>query len=327
MMDFDFKPKRSSSPNDVSEKGSVLCVQQLLSGTNTTTRLSDNDKTANYDGYIELLVSDFIRGKITVQVKTYETRYAGVPKFPVPTSLLGYAQSVPTEVVMLLVANPAENAVYWKHISREFIAENKSKVGQETITYHFTEDEILNQNNRDNIVEQWKGIYTKLAASISNDRAKIQKIIDSYANAFEYIDTCFFNLPDSYIERKELAAISDWIRKDAQQDDARFNNVCMVTGDAGVGKSVIIKQLACRLRDEGTPLLAIKADMRDLTSEKAMDDISEVITHLSSEKTTRVVLLIDQIDALSQSLTNDRRQIQAYYSIIQKFSSPYYHNL
>jgi Cdc6-like AAA superfamily ATPase len=318
-MDFDFKPKRSSSPNDVSEEDTVLCVRQLLSGTETKTRLSDNDKTANYDGYIELLNSRFICGKITVQIKTYETRYAGARKHPIPTSLLGYALSVPTEVVMLLVIDHAENAVYWKHISQEFIDENKSKSHQETIIYHFAKNEILNRNNRCNIVEQWKGIYASLAESIAQNQNRIQKIIDSYANAFEHVDTCFFNLPNSHIERKELTEIDDWIRKDLKEDDPWFNNVCMVTGEAGAGKSVVIKQLAHRLKGKSTPVLAIKADMRSITSEKVMEEICEVITHLSSDKTKRTVLLIDQIDALSQTLTNDRSQIKAYYSIIKKF--------
>ncbi|NDV56544.1 NACHT domain-containing NTPase [Bacteroides sp. 519] len=323
---MDFTPNKSITPSVILEKSSISHVERLFLGSEANPYLSDNDKTPNYDGIIELLDGQIICGKITVQVKSYPPKYAGLNKFDIPTSLLGYAQRVPTEVVVLLVVDHLNKIVFWKHISNEFINQNKSKATQFTITYNFTKEEILSEINKDETIKQWKAIYNTTAESIVNKTEKINAIIDSYACAFECVNTHFYSIPDSYIERQELSQIYQWIY-DAKGNIKESDNICILTGEAGVGKSVIIKQLANKLRTDNLPLLAIKADISNITSNKIIETINEVVNYISSDKNVRAVLLIDQIDALSQSLSNDRAQINAYYSILSKFSSLTYSNL
>ena len=324
---MNFTPNKSITPNVISEKSSVYFVEQLFLGSEANPYLSENDKTPNYDGIIELLEDQIICGKITVQVKSYSHKYDGLKKFDIPTSLLGYAQKVPTEIVLLLVVDHANGVVYWKHISNEFISQNKSKAGQLTITYTFSEQEILCKKNLCEIINQWKTIYKTTAESIYNREKQINRTIEAYACAFEYVNTHFYSIPESYIARQELEVIHQWIGLEIKETDEEFDNICILTGDAGVGKSVVIKQLANKLKHNNIPLLAIKADINNTTTNEIIETINEVVNYLSSDKRAKAVLLIDQIDALSQSLSNDRAQINAYFSIINKFSNPIYSNL
>lgn len=324
---MNFTPKKSITPSVISEKSSIYHIEQLFLGSEANPYLSENDKTPNYDGIIELLDKQIICGKITVQVKSHSPKYEGLNKFDIPTSLLGYAQRVPTEVVFILVVDHINKIVYWKYISDDFINQNKSKSEQLTITYSFSAEETITEGNKDEVISQWKKIYTTTAESIINRETKINAIIESYACAFEYVNTYFYSMPDSYIERQELNDIYQWIYQSNKKTNKDFQNICVLTGDAGVGKSVIIKQLSNKLKQTGTPLLAIKADISEISSGEIIETINQVVNYLSSDKNATAVLLIDQIDALSQSLSNDRAQINAYYSIINKFSDPVYSNL
>lgn len=324
-MNLIFSPNKSITASVLLEKTSIQYIEALLLNTDANPYLSENDKTPNYDGYIELLDGEFICGKITVQVKTYPDKYKGAGKFDIPTSLLGYSLSVPTEIVLLLVVDSSQEIIYWKHISNEFIYENRSKASQKTITYNFLEQENLSFDNRIDVINLWKQIYDKSAASIIDKKKRIEELIDMYACAFEAVNSHFYSIPDSYIERLELQELIRWIKKDFIVD--KNNNICVLTGDAGVGKSVLIKQISNKLRNDGVSIFAIKADMQTITSEDVLSSIYEVINFITANKKERIVLLIDQIDALSLSLSSDRAQINAYFSLLNKFSTPLYSNL
>lgn len=320
-----FSPNKSITPSVLLEKRSIQYIENLLLNTDANPYLSENDKTPNYDGYIELLNGELICGKITVQVKTYPDKYKEAGKFDIPTSLLGYSQSVPTEVVLLLVVDTCQGIIYWKHISKEFIDENRTKANQKTITYKFLGQENLSFNNRIDVVNLWKQIYHNSASNFIDKKQRIGELIDAYACAFEAVNSYFYSLPDSYVKRSEFQELMAWIKKDFIVD--KNDNICVLTGNAGVGKSVLIKQLSNKLRNDGIRLFAIKADMQIITSEDALNSVYEVLNFITADKKERVVLLIDQIDALSQSLSSDRAQINAYFSLLNKFSTSLYSNL
>ncbi|MCU0467544.1 MAG: ATP-binding protein [Arcicella sp.] len=124
----------------------------------------------------------------------------------------------------------------------------------------------------------------------------------------------FGNLNSSQIERLEVSEIFNWIKSPVGDKDIP---IAVLVGKAGYGKSVIMKQLTQKLQEENIPTLSIKADRNLSISSRELQErlnlkygIVDSVKELAFEY-DRVVILFDQIDALSQSqsLKND-------YSII-----------
>ena len=225
-MDTEFTPNLSVSENDIAEELSVDCLKEILRHEDIKTHFTTNDKTANIDGYIELLKERRICGKITVQIKTYPQKYMGQAKFDFPTSLLAYAQKCSSELVFLIAVDNVQKTAYWKYISTTIINDNLSKANQQTITIGFETSEILSKENLEETIAHWKSLYqtqsnliinsvkinqeneelkSKLSKyqnpefSINNDYVvSLQKFIDTYNtlldNEFRSIKNhCYFN--------------------------------------------------------------------------------------------------------------------------------------
>jgi hypothetical protein len=126
-----------------------------------------------------------------------------------------------------------------------------------------------------------------------------------------------------YIERKDVKDIEDWIFKDLDPNDG---TIAVIAGNAGYGKSVIAKQLFHSLRNKQIPVLALKSDklvvnnveelIKELGFEFQIDDLVQKL----SEDAERIVVIIDQIDALSQSLSSNRNPLNTYNRLINRIS-------
>ena len=135
----------------------------------------------------------------------------------------------------------------------------------------------------------------------------------------------FENLPQSHINRKETKELFDWIFESKTEDK---NNIAILAGNAGMGKSVVLKDLLVQLIENKTPVLGLKSDKKLLSVNSASigksileidADIKSVFDKLSKTNEA-VVVLIDQIDALSQSLSTKRSQLTAYTSLINSLA-------
>lgn len=135
----------------------------------------------------------------------------------------------------------------------------------------------------------------------------------------------FENLPQSHIDRKETKELFDWIFEPKTENK---NNIAILAGSAGMGKSVVLKDLLVQLIENKTPVLGLKSDKKLLSVNSASigksileidADIKSVFDKLSKTNEA-VVVLIDQIDALSQSLSTKRSQLTAYTSLINSLA-------
>lgn len=140
--------------------------------------------------------------------------------------------------------------------------------------------------------------------------------LSSYTNTFQ---------EKVHIDRIETTKLFDWITTESSDTDS---NISLLVGNAGCGKSVIMKDLNERLNQHSIPVLAIKADrILNVNSIKEIEDeLSLGYDIVSMYKTLLAkypicVLLIDQIDALSQSLSSKRQTINSYDKIINRLSS------
>jgi hypothetical protein len=137
------------------------------------------------------------------------------------------------------------------------------------------------------------------------------------------INNIFKNLPDSHIDRKETTELLEWILRPL---DKKESNICVLAGNAGTGKTVILKDLFDLLNKESIPVLGLKADKTILDinnigkSILGFDSALETVFNMLLSANKTVVVLIDQIDALSQSLSTNRELINTYTSLINRLS-------
>lgn len=158
-------------------------------------------------------------------------------------------------------------------------------------------------------------------------KEEIKKQLKIASSELSFIDNNFY-LPDTHIERKETNDLYQWIitdSKSSEKEKDERHNISILTGNAGIGKTVILKDLLDILNQNNIPVLGLKADKKRLGIEKPLESVLENINiinlfdHLTTQHPT-IVLLVDQIDALSQSLSTNREQIRAYISLINKLS-------
>ena len=112
------------------------------------------------------------------------------------------------------------------------------------------------------------------------------------------------------VDRPEAVEIGKWLRMILPQKDAK--KICILTGTAGLGKTVVLHQLMEEMAPyENFHLYALKADLVDFNDLKPEEFISLYVDEFSalSDRGEYPILIIDQIDALSKTLSADRKPI------------------
>ena len=163
-----------------------------------------------------------------------------------------------------------------------------------------------------------KGIYTILAAI----KAPYNTIYEaSFALRSYYSEI----VPGHHINRQETNTLYDWLSKPANTQETPENRIAVLLAGAGLGKTVILHDLLVRLEKEGTPVLGIKSDIifdsSDSTIDKALNlgaPAASVIKEIALDQ--KVVILIDQIDALSAVLSADRRPLASITAFINEIT-------
>lgn len=104
-------------------------------------------------------------------------------------------------------------------------------------------------------------------------------------------------------------------------------NVGFVVGSAGMGKSVVMSDLLTYLEEHNIPALAIKSDRQngvsliDLQTKLGLTfPIVSGIKKLANEK-SKFVLLIDQLDVLSQSFATNKEYLHTILNLISELKN------
>lgn len=128
---------------------------------------------------------------------------------------------------------------------------------------------------------------------------------------------------EKHIDRTETIELYQWIKKPTEIEKPQ-ERVMLLIGDAGSGKSVVMRDLLMRLENEKIPVLGIKSDVL-FSSKGDLDTIigfekpvKEIIKEYASKDL--VVVLIDQIDALSSILTSDRGSLHSVNTFVDEIS-------
>lgn len=130
-----------------------------------------------------------------------------------------------------------------------------------------------------------------------------------------------YNVKDSHIDRHETKEVIDWIGRALKPDE---EPVLIVAGNPGYGKTVILKDVLSSLNESKTPAIAIKADryyansLQDLAEKLNLEHPLIQLVQKLRETNDKVVLIIDQLDSLSQSITTRRDYIDTYNQLIHQ---------
>lgn len=316
-----FNSKRVTNPNDRLDEDGILCVRGLFKHTQAIAhKVESHDKSANTDGYIEL-VDDEDRpvGKLVVQAKTYKSKYKGQNKAEIPAYFVAYAMRMRNEVCIFFSVDADENRIYWKYISDDYIRSFQKAGDNASHIYQFTSEEIVSQENVDDTIDRWKQIFNDKIAQLTKEKKSTEEVMTESCSAFQRINTYFHDLKDSFVERKEIDILCKWVKEELQEKESC---VKVLVGNAGMGKSVIIKKVIQRLNADGIRCFAIKADKLQTpigySSNEHLELLRNTFSSLIQEK--RAVLIIDQIDALSQYINSDRSKLENIITLIKLFS-------
>lgn len=197
------------------------------------------------------------------------------------------------------------------------------KPGNENIITSFFEVKIVVDSSAltektDEIKEEIKALSENLRPTetpieellLQLDHASFQLL--NYNNAFE-------NVAESHIDRIETTQLLNWILSPIE---AQKKPVVLLAANAGMGKSVILKDLLIKLKAANIPTLGIKADrfyaatVMELSQKLGMDASIEKTIRTIRKSSEKVVILIDQIDALSQSLSAKRDYIDTFNYLV-----------
>lgn len=187
-------------------------------------------------------------------------------------------------------------------------------------------DKKINLNDDSLYVEKNEGVinYFQNTKELSIEEAlesleKASIDLTSYANKFK---------GEIHLKRSETNTLLEWILRDLTDKESKIS---LLAGNAGMGKSVILKDLIDLLNEQNIPVLGIKVDkilnacsIKDIETELFLKQGIIPIFENLLKNNKRCVLIIDQIDALSQSLSSQRNALTTYDRLInhlKKFSN------
>ena len=316
-----FIPRKVTNPNDFLDRKSYLCICNLFCDSRAITdEIKYHDKTSNIDGFIQLIdESNYPIGNIFIQAKTYKSKYKGKNKAEIPAYFVAYAMRMRNEVCFFFSVDADENKIYWKYISDDYIRQFQEEGDNAIHTNEFCDDEIVTSENVAATIDRWKQIFNEKISLLTKEKKTAEEVMSESRSAFDRINTDFHNLKDSFIDRKEIGMLYQWVKDDLSENESC---VKLLVGNAGMGKSVVIRKTIQRLEKDGIKCFAIKADKLQppvgYTSNEHLELLRNTFSSLNQEK--RSVLVIDQIDALSQYINSDRTKLENITALIKLFS-------
>lgn len=198
---------------------------------------------------------------------------------------------------------------------RDLDIEMNNAYSKDIITLFFEVKTVIDSRTVDQLLET----LAQNKVSLSDE-----EIVQKFETASLQLSTYkaeLSNLPGSHIERTEAKEILSWI---AAPVPAKQDPVLLLEGDPGYGKSVILKDVYDQLVKDGIPVVGIKSDRYYVSS---ISELSEKMNFDHSiidlakklvETYATVVILIDQIDSLSQAVTTKRDYIDTYNKILHE---------
>lgn len=154
-------------------------------------------------------------------------------------------------------------------------------------------------------------IFDKNILSVDNIKQKFQE------NSLALLSSTNLYIENTFIEMSEIDKINDFIESMDYEDD-----LLVLTGKAGIGKTAILSKVQSNLIENKTAYLSIKSDKFDVETKDslsnffAVENILHAIKQLARKE--KVVVLIDQLDALSLTMSSNKKVINIILEFIEQ---------
>lgn len=184
-------------------------------------------------------------------------------------------------------------------------------------------DNSLIKEFKNDILKVINDIPDKIPKLNISDEEILQKFETASIQLKDWKET-LSNTDDTHIERSETQKILNWISNKLPKEK---NPILMLTGNPGFGKSVILKETLIHLSKNKVPVIGIKADRYYSESLQKFNEVTnlknplEKLIELLLKTHDKVVVLIDQIDSLSSTVTSKRIYLDVYRQLIDNILS------
>lgn len=153
----------------------------------------------------------------------------------------------------------------------------------------------------------------------------IEDPVSAFSNgSYELLD--YAPTIEPAIHRDEVDMILAWIEKEYGKKNS--DRLALLYGKAGIGKSIVMHDLLVKLQSRNDYLVfGLKSDQMEfvdtdeLSHKIHLDEPIECVVKNIAPSYHRVVLLIDQIDALSLSLSSNRTPLRSLLKVIGQLRS------
>jgi hypothetical protein len=198
-------------------------------------------------------------------------------------------------------------------------------------TLHSNLFKYISDDAKDRVEHTYKSLSERLE---SDHRIRllapppIAQLLDaiSACSATLRVQPCGFgSLAESHLERPVTNDIIQWIMTTSDP----HKNVAVLLDGPGRGKTVILRDVLANLEEQKIVTLAIKADRQlvDLSPGRQLHECSgvalpapveDVVRWVARSQTKPVVVLLDQVDALSLSMTRDPYAVESVSRVVER---------
>lgn len=174
--------------------------------------------------------------------------------------------------------------------------------GFTVIVWSWEEIEGLLEKNLKIAKQYYPDFFDKSILTEHDIKQKFQE------NSVTLLCSSSFYIEKSFIEMPEVDKIFEFIESEEYKDD-----LLVLTGKAGIGKTALLSKIQSKLVENHTAYLSIKSDKFDIESKDLLskffgvENILHSIKQLSRKE--KVVILIDQLDALSLTMSSNQKTI------------------
>lgn len=206
--------------NDLSEKNSVLWLENLFNKKDVTTDFEKNDKKPDTDGSFTILNNGRFDGRLEVQIKTYNSKSSkGKNKYSCDTKVLYYALKNRISCVILYVVDSINDRAYWKYLSESFIRKLNLKENQKNVTIKFNDLEYVDKTNFDECLRLWHSYYCVKNDGIFFDNDKFENAFDRKERVIELLKSSDISM----LDRNYIICVQRFIDKFNYLFDNEYN--------------------------------------------------------------------------------------------------------
>jgi hypothetical protein len=186
--------------------------------------------------------------------------------------------------------------------------------GFSVIVWSWEEVEGLLEKHFNVAKQYYPELFDKTVLSITDIKQRFQE------NSLILLSSQNLYIENSFIKMPEIDKINDFIKSSYYE-----NNLLVLTGKAGIGKTALLSKTQNNLIKNNIAFLSIKSDRfeierkSDLLGFFGVENLLHSIKQIAKEE--QIIILIDQLDALSLTMSSNKKVINLILEFIEQLKN------